>query len=121
MKLVILVQVIQCFLLHLLMVRCIVSKNEEINRRIISNRLAKENPGTNQANFGENSQQVLLPAFIAAYSGKNPDKVATGLFRDIPIPNWTLRYNGLMKLKFFKKNFQQLCGFPWVSIFVYGV
>ena len=76
-----------------------------VNRRIISNRLAKENPGTNQANFGENSQQVLLPAFIAAYSGKNPDKVATGLFRDIPIPNWTLRYNGLMKLKFFRKNF----------------
>ena len=55
--------------------------------------------------FGENSQQVLLPAFIAAYSGKNPTKVNTGLFRNIPIPNWTLRYNGLMKLDWFKKNF----------------
>jgi cell surface protein SprA len=55
--------------------------------------------------FGGNSQQVLLPAFMAAYSGKSPDKVSTSLFRDIPIPNWTLRYNGLMKLKWFKKNF----------------
>ncbi|WP_298882566.1 cell surface protein SprA [uncultured Polaribacter sp.] len=73
-------------------------------RSVISNRLATEN-GVPVSGFGENSQQVLLPAFMAAYSGKSPDKVDTGLFRDIPIPNWTLRYSGLMKFKFFKKNF----------------
>ena len=73
-------------------------------RSILSNRLATEN-GVPAAGFGENSQQVLLPAFMAAYSGKDPDKVSTGLFRDIPVPNWSLRYNGLMKFKFFKKNF----------------
>ncbi|WP_218598007.1 cell surface protein SprA [Polaribacter sp. NJDZ03] len=73
-------------------------------RSIISNRLATENT-VPASGFGNNSQQVLLPAFVAAYSGKNPDKVNTGLFRDIPIPNWTLRYNGLMKFNFFKKNF----------------
>ncbi|WP_405609997.1 cell surface protein SprA [Polaribacter sp. Asnod1-A03] len=73
-------------------------------RTIISDRLASENtvPGSG---FGTNSQQVLLPAFMAAYSGKDPNKINTGLFRDIPIPNWALRYTGLMKLKFFKKNF----------------
>ena len=73
-------------------------------RSILSNRLATEN-GVPVSGFGENSQQVLLPAFMAAYSGKSPDKVNTGLFRNIPIPNWTLRYNGLMKFKFFKDNF----------------
>ncbi|WP_254712774.1 cell surface protein SprA [Polaribacter sp. AHE13PA] len=73
-------------------------------RSIISNRLATENL-VPASGFGTNSQQVLLPAFVAAYSGKSPDKVNTGLFRDIPIPNWTLRYNGLMKFNFFKKNF----------------
>ncbi|ARV06911.1 cell surface protein SprA [Polaribacter sp. SA4-10] len=73
-------------------------------RSILSNRLSIEN-GVPAAGFGENSQQVLLPAFIAAYSGNNPDKVSTGLFRDVPIPNWSLRYNGLMKFNFFKKNF----------------
>ena len=73
-------------------------------RSIISNRLATENT-VPASGFGNNSQQVLLPAFVAAYSGKSPDKVNTGLFRDIPIPNWTLRYNGLMKFNFFKKNF----------------
>ncbi|QNM87137.1 cell surface protein SprA [Polaribacter pectinis] len=73
-------------------------------RTIISNRLATET-GEDVAGFGENSQQVLLPAFMAAYSGKSPGKVNTGLFRNIPIPNWTMRYSGLMKYKFFKKNF----------------
>ncbi|PWG05761.1 T9SS outer membrane translocon Sov/SprA [Polaribacter aquimarinus] len=63
------------------------------------------NPDGTVSGFGGDSQQVLLPAFMAAYSGENPDKVSTGLFRNIPIPNWTLRYNGLMKFKFFKKNF----------------
>lgn len=74
-------------------------------RSIIANRLATENPTVDPSGFGENSQQVLLPAFMAAYSGKNPNKVKTGLFRNMPIPNWTLRYNGFMKMKWFKKNF----------------
>ncbi|WP_299059341.1 cell surface protein SprA [uncultured Polaribacter sp.] len=74
------------------------------NRAIISNRLANES-GAPASGYGESSQQVLLPAFMAAYSGKDPEKVNTSLFRDIPIPNWTLRYNGLMKFDFFKKNF----------------
>lgn len=79
----------------------------------ISERIATQN-GVDTTNrnqdgtvegFGGSSQQVLLPAFMAAYSGKSPNKVNTGLFRNIPIPNWTLRYNGFMKMKWFKKNF----------------
>ena len=73
-------------------------------RSIIANRLAKET-GAPIDGFGRNSQQVLLPAFMAAYSGSNPNKINTGLFRNIPIPNWTLRYSGFMKLGFFKRNF----------------
>ena len=73
-------------------------------RSIVANRLATET-GAPIAGFGENSQQVMLPAFIAAYSGKSPTKVNTGLFKNIPIPNWTLRYSGLMKMDWFKKNF----------------
>ncbi len=67
-------------------------------RNKVSTRLGK-------VGYGTNSQQVMLPAFLAAYSGKNPNKVSTSLFRNIPIPNWTVRYNGLMKLKWFKKRF----------------
>ncbi|MFY0629110.1 MAG: cell surface protein SprA [Flavobacteriaceae bacterium] len=57
------------------------------------------------AGFDGNSQDVLLSAFLSAYSGKDPNKVKLGLFRDIPIPNWSLRYTGLMKYNWFKKNF----------------
>lgn len=74
------------------------------NRNIIANRLGTEN-GVDPTKYGSNSQQVLLPAFLAAYSGKSANKVKTGLFRNIPIPNWTVRYSGLMKLKWFKKTF----------------
>ena len=57
--------------------------------------------------YGRNNQSVLLPAFLSAYSGSDPNEVSLKAFRDIPIPNWTLRYTGLMKLKSFKKNFKR--------------
>ncbi|WP_347923002.1 cell surface protein SprA [Pontimicrobium sp. SW4] len=57
--------------------------------------------------FGKNNQAVLLPAFLSAYTGKDAGKVSLGAFRDIPIPNWTLKYTGLMKLPWFKKQFKR--------------
>jgi cell surface protein SprA len=57
--------------------------------------------------FGKNSQEVLLPAFLAAYSGNNPSSVALGAFRDVPIPNWNIKYSGLMRFKFFKDRFKR--------------
>ena len=79
-------------------------------RSTIANRLYDET-GFDRPNspddpaFKENGQQVMLPAFLAAYSGQNPYASNIGNFKNIPIPNWTLRYNGLMKYKWFKKNF----------------
>lgn len=91
------------------------------NRLIISRRLAAdsgvdfsnpnnfENGDVNSypLGFGKTNQAVLLPAFLAAYTGKDANKISTSPFRDTPIPNWTLRYTGLMKLKWFKKNFNR--------------
>ncbi|MEQ3498948.1 cell surface protein SprA [Tenacibaculum sp. SSH1-16] len=76
-------------------------------RSTISNRLSAETglPNTGTAAYQTNGQQAMLPAFIAAYSGNSPNSVSTGIFKNIPIPNWTLRYNGFMKYKWFKKNF----------------
>ena len=75
------------------------------NRNLLAARLSAENPSADPAGFGLNSQQVLLPAFLATYSGKSPDKVKLGIFRNIPVPNWNLRYTGLMKFDWFKENF----------------
>ncbi|HOP04312.1 MAG TPA: cell surface protein SprA [Tenuifilaceae bacterium] len=53
--------------------------------------------------YGPYSQDVLIQAFIAAYTGKNPQDVALTPFLAIPMPNWQITYDGLAKLKFFKK------------------
>ena len=57
--------------------------------------------------YGKTSQQVLLPAFLSAYSGQDAGKVKLGAFRNIPIPNWNLKYTGLMQFKWFKKKFKR--------------
>lgn len=86
------------------------------NRLVIANRLAEEYYGTPNfprtedgypVGFGRSSQDVLLPAFLAAYKGSNPSKEKTGIFRDIPLPNWDVKYTGLMKLPWFKSNFKR--------------
>jgi len=88
------------------------------NRLPIANRLATErgiditNPINLDADgfpkgLGKNNQAVLLPAFLAAYSGQSASNVSLGIFKSFPIPNWTIKYNGLMRYGFFKKNFKR--------------
>ncbi|TJY32536.1 T9SS outer membrane translocon Sov/SprA [Pontimicrobium aquaticum] len=92
--------------------------NFRANRLEIARRLASKagidvnNPANLDAEgyplgFGKTNQAVLLPAFLSAYTGKDAGKVSLGAFRDIPIPNWTLKYTGLMKLPWFKKHFKR--------------
>ncbi|PID68253.1 MAG: cell surface protein SprA [Flavobacteriia bacterium] len=74
------------------------------NRQIIAERLAQEN-GLPVSGYGTTSQQVILPAFMAAYSGQSADKVKLSAFRNIPLPNWQVTYKGFMKSKWFRKTF----------------
>ncbi|MUP44514.1 cell surface protein SprA [Gramella sp. BOM4] len=57
--------------------------------------------------IGRTNQAVLLPAFISAYSGKDPGKVDLGPFRSVPAPNWNLKYTGLMRLEWFRDKFRR--------------
>ncbi len=101
------------------------------NRLIISRRLAQDlerrggqvgdgivDPGysadivgnRDSANFGYRyysvtSQEVLIPAFLAAYSGSNAENISLSPQRSTPLPNWQINYDGLSKMKFFKKYF----------------
>lgn len=67
--------------------------------------------------YGRYAQDVLVPAFLAAYTGKDPEKI--GLLKNggaasvrsnpfsnyIPRINWRITYNGLTKLEPFKSIF----------------
>ncbi len=96
-------------------------------RYTIAQRLAdkrRENPGAAQYNYtgtpdpttgfpdgyGPTSQEVLIPAFLAAYSGKSPDNIPLTAFPDMfhVKPNWSINYTGLTTIKFFKKHFQSI-------------
>jgi len=54
------------------------------------------------------SQDVLIPAFIAAYTGTSAETVNLSPFPVIPIPNWRLDYSGLGKLDGLKDIFQSI-------------
>jgi len=99
----------------------------ESYRNIISQRLGAANPynkdpsvpfydpkdPTYRYGYTRYAQDVLIPAFMAAYTGKSPenigllkqgnDNVKSNPFSNyIPKPNWSLTYNGLSKLEPFK-------------------
>ncbi len=92
------------------------------NRLIIARRLASDagidltDPNNFENNdtslfplgYGNTNQAVLIPAFLSAYTGQNAEKTNTRVFKDVPLPNWNLRYSGLTKLKWFKKRFKRL-------------
>lgn len=56
------------------------------------------------------SSDVLIPAFIAAYTGQSPDKVTLDPFPGLSamLPNWRITYDGLGKIEWFRKYFRSL-------------
>ncbi len=87
------------------------------NRKIISQRLAAENPNSSgfadpdtfgviyNDGYGGTQQEVLALAFLSAYTGKSPSSIENNVFPRIPLPNWRITYDGLSKLPLFKKVF----------------
>lgn len=93
------------------------------NLGIISQRIEKEYQGAvypdgtalagqpySDANGGVNpySSDVMVPAFLAAYTGRDASRSDLGLFPDIlsMLPNWNLTYTGLVKIPFFEHYFK---------------
>jgi cell surface protein SprA len=83
------------------------------NRAVLSGRLGADNPystGVNSDGFADGysrtSQEVLIPAFIAAYTGKNAGNSSTSIFPQLPLPNWRIQYDGLTKFEKVRKRFK---------------
>ncbi len=75
------------------------------NRGIISSRL---NQVTGDTLYTVNNQDVLIPAFIAAYGGQNANTATLTSFPKTPLPNWRLDYSGLGKIPKLRKKFSSI-------------
>ena len=83
-------------------------------RRMISQRIG-DNQTTHSFDgaeytegFGKYQRDVLIPAFISAYTETDPMAVETDIFKLKPRPNWQLNYNGLSKVPLFKDLFSSV-------------
>ena len=52
--------------------------------------------------YSKTHQDVLLPAFLAAYAGTDPHKIRLNPFLKIPMPNWRINYKGLGNIPLLK-------------------
>ena len=84
------------------------------NRAVVSHRLKNYNTQEHPDyagyayGWGPTNYNVVVPSFLAAYTGKDINQQSLDLEGDIkaydyvPRPNWILRYDGLSKLPWFK-------------------
>ncbi len=67
-----------------------------------------DNRNSNSGEYGVNSQDVLVPSFLAAYGGGGVDPNNLNYVPKIPLPNWRLDYAGLSRLEKLRKKFSSI-------------
>src|SRR5690606_26961395 len=80
-------------------------QNFEAYRETIKSRLDAEYPG---GEYLINGQTVLIPAFLAAYSGKDPSEIGLSPFPKMPLPNWRVEYRGLSRIPALQEYFSSI-------------
>ena len=83
------------------------------NRLAIARRLAAQRGVTVPASgypdgYGPLQTEVVMYAFLSGYADSNPNNMALGPFKQLPIPNWRVKFSGLTKIKWLKKIFKNL-------------
>lgn len=100
------------------------------NRAILTDRLQQAYMGTVYPNRGflqnnaiaglpydqkqgavsPNSADVLIPAFLSAYTGSDPKKISFSPFPALKsmVPNWRITYDGLIRIPFINKHFKSM-------------
>jgi len=66
--------------------------------------------GPFKSGYGSTSREVLIPAFIAAYTKSDPNKVGLGTFPSAlkMMPNWRINFDGLSKFEFVQRTFRSI-------------
>ncbi len=94
------------------------------SRADVAKRLAADNPNASSTNlvggfpvgYGKKQVDVLVQSFINAYTGGNPATAPLGTMPKIPMPNWKLNYDGMMKIPVIAKYFQSFtCSHSYTS------
>ncbi|WP_257666095.1 T9SS outer membrane translocon Sov/SprA [Parapedobacter tibetensis] len=81
----------------------------EQNRQTVSQRLGQLNPNSSGQTggfadgYGRTNQDVVVNAFLAAYTGKDASRSKLVNFPNIPFPNWNVTYSGLGKIPLFSE------------------
>ena len=79
------------------------------NRKLVSNLIGSQNLNSSVLPSGFNDgysgshQDVVVGAFLTAYSGNKISDRTINPLNNIPLPNWTINYTGLTKFEFTKK------------------
>lgn len=82
------------------------------NRQVISTRLGESkninatDSGGYALGYDATQQDVLINAFVAAYTGKGARTASLNPLKTLMLPNWRINYTGLNKIKFFQKHFR---------------
>lgn len=83
--------------------------SQRVNRELGLPDRPHEKDGSDYAfGFGRFQSDVLIPSFIAAYGGIDPNTVQLDIFKTIPRPNWAVSYDGLSRLNAFKNLFSSV-------------
>jgi cell surface protein SprA len=53
--------------------------------------------------YSQTQQEVLIGSFLSSYTNTDVNKRTTNPFASLPLPNWTINYNGLSKFEKTKK------------------
>jgi len=93
-------------------------RSSEVFNRLLANRtsvsqiLGASNPHSSELpsgyfdGYSGNQQEVVIGAFLTAYGNKQVNSKNISPIKNIPLPNWSITYNGLSKFEFAKKVFK---------------
>ena len=80
------------------------------NRVIVSQLLGASNANSNQLpsgyynGYGGSQQEVVVGAFLTSYTNRDISEKNINPVKNLPLPNWSINYNGLNKFEFMKKH-----------------
>jgi cell surface protein SprA len=84
--------------------------NTDLFKNNVNGTLAGKDYDATKGAYGVNSIDVLIPAFLSAYTGRNVNSISTNPFLSLlsVMPNWRVSYDGLSNIPWVKDHFKSV-------------